>query len=115
MEAALLVLAEKGGINPVDANKQWPRLAELPFDAAHKFMATFHRRADGNITVFVKGAPEVLLDLCQATTEDLMQQNHDMADTGLRVLAVAKRDLSVTDFNSGGDLFAYIENWNLLA
>ena len=40
-----------------------PRVAELPFDSAHKFMATFHRDGD-QVQVFVKGAPDVLLARC---------------------------------------------------
>lgn len=58
MEAALLVLAAKGGILRDAVERTLPRLAELPFDSAHKFMATFHRDGD-QIKVFVKGAPDV--------------------------------------------------------
>ena len=64
MEAALLVLAAKGGIAAGRRSReQLPRIAEIPFDSAHKFMATFHR--DGRPgAVFVKGAPDVLLARC---------------------------------------------------
>jgi len=41
-----------------------PRLAEVPFDSAHKFMATFHRQ-DDQVHMFVKGAPDVLLARCE--------------------------------------------------
>ncbi len=99
MEAALLVLAAKGGLTKQQANMQLPRLAEIPFDAEHKFMATFHQDDDG-ITIFIKGAPEVLLNACdfmqdgqgnpvaieQAT---ITQHNAALAQTGLRVLGVA--------------------------
>jgi P-type Ca2+ transporter type 2C len=63
MEAALLVLAEKSGVNYENVRMEYPRLAEIPFDAQHKFMATFHKQG-GNVLVFVKGAPEVLLERC---------------------------------------------------
>lgn len=46
MEAALLVLAAKGGILRDAVARTLPRVAELPFDSAHKFMATFHRDGD---------------------------------------------------------------------
>ena len=41
-EAALVVLAAKGGIDVDETRKRYPRLAEVPFDSAYKFMATFH-------------------------------------------------------------------------
>ena len=41
-EGALVVLAAKGGVDPVLTRERYPRLAEVPFDAAYKFMATFH-------------------------------------------------------------------------
>ena len=69
MEGALLVLAAKGGIDKEQANSQLPRIAEIPFDAEHKFMATFHRHGD-EIKVFIKGAPEVLLKLCHSVVDE---------------------------------------------
>ena len=64
-EGALVVLAGKGGIDAVTTREAYPRVAELPFDAAYKLMATFHRMQgdDGRevIRCFVKGAPDQLL------------------------------------------------------
>ena len=45
-EGALVALAAKGGINAVSTRQAYPRIAELPFDAAYKLMATFHRMTD---------------------------------------------------------------------
>src|SRR4051812_26621401 len=45
-EGALVVLAAKGGIDPASTRQAIPRVAELPFDAAYKMMATFHRVTD---------------------------------------------------------------------
>ena len=42
-EGALVVLAAKGGIDAVTTREAYPRVAELPFDAAYKLMATFHK------------------------------------------------------------------------
>ena len=62
-EVALLVLAKKGGMDLYGTKDEYPRVAEIPFDAQHKFMATFHQ--DGKrVRLFVKGAPEILLDKC---------------------------------------------------
>src|SRR3954464_5697974 len=45
-EGALVVLAAKGGVDPELTREHYPRIAEVPFDAAYKFMATFHRMTD---------------------------------------------------------------------
>jgi Ca2+-transporting ATPase len=100
-EAALLVLAEKGGVTPDRERAARARLGEIPFDSAYKFMATFHAEGDG-LRVYVKGAPEVVLDRCAAwhgpdgerpldvvSRRHLIQQNQELAGEGLRVLAVA--------------------------
>jgi Ca2+-transporting ATPase len=42
-EGALLVLAEKGGVEVAEVRRQHPRLREVPFDSEYKFMASFHR------------------------------------------------------------------------
>ena len=60
-EGALVVLAEKGGLDAVATREHYPRVAELPFDAAYKLMATFHRMQDETgrdvVRCLVKGAP----------------------------------------------------------
>ena len=64
-EGALVVLAAKGGINAVSTRQVHPRIAELPFDAEYKLMATFHKMTDESgkavIRCLVKGAPDQLL------------------------------------------------------
>jgi Ca2+-transporting ATPase len=120
MEAALLVLAAKGGLRQDAVERALPRVAELPFDSAHKFMATFHR--DGAlIRVFVKGAPDVLLARCThwnvggveaafgATEVAQVEADYrDLAGHGLRGLLIASRTLPVEAFDAGGDLSACI-------
>ena len=55
----------KGGVDPTLTRDLYPRLATLPFDAAYKLMATFHRMTDADgkevIRGYVKGAPDQLL------------------------------------------------------
>ncbi|MBP2214542.1 magnesium-transporting ATPase (P-type) [Rhodococcus ruber] len=65
-EGALVVLAEKGGIDVEGARLAVPRLAEVPFDSAYKYMATFHALPDGGYRCFAKGAPGALLDRATA-------------------------------------------------
>ncbi|CCK32499.1 putative calcium-transporting ATPase [Streptomyces davaonensis JCM 4913] len=63
-EAALVVLAAKTGMDADGLRAELPRAAELPFDAATKYMATFHTEPDGRTRVHVKGAVDVLLEHC---------------------------------------------------
>src|SRR5262249_36966144 len=64
-EGALVALAAKGGIDAALTREAYPRVAELPFDAAYKLMATFHAMTDESghdvVRCYVKGAPDQLL------------------------------------------------------
>ena len=125
-EGALLALAAKGGVDQEAAAEQQPRIAEIPFDSAHKFMATFHH--DGPmVRMFVKGAPDVLLARAshclgaagQATLDPAMRaaleaQNAALAGEAMRVLAVARRDIPVQDFTPGTDLMPWAGEWLLI-
>jgi calcium-translocating P-type ATPase len=59
MEGALLTLALKAGLDPAAERRQAPRLHEIPFDSAHRFMATLHWGQ-----AYIKGAPERLFEMC---------------------------------------------------
>ncbi len=120
MEAALLVLAAKGGIERDEALRALPRVAELPFDSAHKFMATFHGDGD-QVQVFAKGAPDVLLARCSVWHAAGSQQPLDAArrqqidadyralgKRGLRGLLIASRSLPAASFDPTGDLQPWV-------
>jgi magnesium-transporting ATPase (P-type) len=92
MEGALLALAIKAGLNPEHVRGEWPRLDELPFDAAWRFMATLHRGPAGETILFVKGAPEKLLELSGAPDSAQWHQRiAQAASAGERVLGFAMR------------------------
>ena len=63
-EGALVVLAEKGGIDVTALREEHPRQLEIPFDSDYKFMATFHRwtgeRGREVVRCFLKGAPDAI-------------------------------------------------------
>jgi Ca2+-transporting ATPase len=74
-EGALVVLAAKAGVWKTELEKEYPRVAEIPFDSERKRMSTFHRmlglsspkdvsKPDDKIVAYVKGAPDVLLERC---------------------------------------------------
>ncbi len=109
MEGALVALAMKTGLNPEHARAEWPRLDEVPFDAAHRFMATLHRGPAGETMAFVKGAPEQLLAMAQdADVEVWHRRIAAAASAGERVLGFAAKPLGapaarlrVTDLAAG--------------
>lgn len=125
-EGALWVLAQKGGLTPETEQQQWPRLAEIPFDSAHKFMATFHQKGDV-VEMLIKGAPDVLLAhashwlaatgeqaLDDDTRKKIITENESLAAQALRVLAVARRSIPAADFDAAGDLMVWAQDWQFL-
>jgi magnesium-transporting ATPase (P-type) len=73
---------------------EWPRLDEVPFDAAYRFMATLHRGHDGQTMLFVKGAPEELLALSGMPQDPAWQERvARAASAGERVLGFACRTM----------------------
>ena len=120
-EGALLALAAKGGVEPEAALEHRPRIAEIPFDSAHKFMATFHHEGE-QVLLLVKGAPDVLLArssrwagpdgdaaLDDAAREALLAENEQLAARAFRVLAVASKVIPARDFDPGGELMHWVE------
>ncbi|EGM79024.1 P-type ATPase, translocating,P-type ATPase, translocating,P-type ATPase, translocating [Rheinheimera sp. A13L] len=100
MEGALLAFAGKMGMEVRKGQKDWTRTDAIPFDARHRFMATLNHDPDQNAFVFVKGAPERILSMCQQQmgsdgTEQALdsgywqQQAEAIAAKGQRVLAFA--------------------------
>lgn len=102
-EGALVSAARKAGCDPDFENKAWPRIDSIPFESEHRFMATLHHDHEGHATVFVKGAPERILDMCHCQkgyggVEDLERpywqaRMDEIAARGQRVLAIAVREL----------------------
>ncbi|MGB8400419.1 cation-translocating P-type ATPase [Bradyrhizobium sp.] len=122
MEGALLVLAAKGGIERAKLSRELPRIAEIPFDAAHKFMATLHGNGE-EVDIFVKGAPDVLLTRCTrryAPGNDAHLNNTDnaaieaayreFAGRGLRGLLVARRSVPAREITAAQDLHELVKD-----
>jgi calcium-translocating P-type ATPase len=65
-EGALITLAVKAGLDPQEERQAWPRRDEIPFESEHRFMATLHHDHHGHAVVYLKGAPERVLELCSA-------------------------------------------------
>jgi Ca2+-transporting ATPase len=119
-EGALLVVAAKAGALPVEMKESYPREGEVPFDSERKRMITIHNvdnpRPDdlspfydnkylGWDVVAVKGAPDMVLDLCnryqgmddkprlldEAARQRIRDSIDRMTEDALRVLGVACR------------------------
>ena len=133
-EGALVVLAEKGGLDAVETRRAYPRVAELPFDSEYKMMATFHEMQDESgrdvVRCLVKGAPDQLLaraafrpapeDLSTVPVDDdfkqrYMDENERLAGQGLRVMATGRKDFDPGGFDPSADLLPLLDGMTVLA
>ena len=104
MEGALLVAGVKAGLDIEEENKYYPRTDLIPFESEHRFMATLHHSHAGDAFIFLKGAPERVLEMCaqqrnldadQPLDRDYwLSQIEAMAERGQRVLAIAARQVN---------------------
>jgi len=106
-EGALVVAAAKAGLWQKELAQKYPRLAEIPFDATRKRMTTLHPDPRyGDYVAYVKGAPDLLLELSDKIVEDgaehrltpekrrnILEVNESLSSNALRVLGVAYRPL----------------------
>jgi Ca2+-transporting ATPase len=97
MEVALLIAGVKGGFYRDDLLESLPQIREVSFDPAVKMMATYHD-SDGRYTVAVKGAPEAVIDsssreLSATERDEWIEKSERMAEDGLRVLALAWKEV----------------------
>lgn len=104
-EVALIVAAQKAGLEHEAAKARLPRVDAIPFESQHQYMATLHDdREAGRKLVYLKGAVEVVLERCNRTfntrrqperldRERVQAQVARLASAGLRVLAFARAEL----------------------
>ena len=136
-EGALLTLAMKAGLDAAFENEALPRTDVIPFESEHRFMATLHHDHAGRAFIFVKGAPERVLEMCAFERMSACEQTcagergnnedrplelarwhakmEEIAATGPRLLAVAiryvpagQRTLQFSDMEGGFTLLALL-------
>jgi Ca2+-transporting ATPase len=128
-EAALVVMAAKAGFDAPTERALRPRLAEVPFDSAAKFMATFHladpSAPNGDVLICVKGAPDVVLEMSttfsepdgseqalDATARGFRRSDNDkLASQGMRVLALATRRVPASQIIDANGTVNNPESW----
>jgi magnesium-transporting ATPase (P-type) len=117
-EGALLTLALKAGLDPRQTRESLPRSDVIPFESEHRFMATLNHDHAGCGFIYLKGAPERVLALCEAQrsangevpleTDFWQARMEEAAAQGMRLLALAVRHchatttLNFSDIGDGG-------------
>ncbi len=111
MEGALVSTAMKAGFDPVHYRREWPRLDQIPFDAAYRYMATLHAGPAGEKLVFVKGAPEAVLAMAgpgaevaaawEAATASLAAEGERVLGFGMKRLAGDADTVTAADLADG--------------
>lgn len=99
VDIALLAAAHKGGVTRTQLLEDYPLHSRIPYEPEQKYAASFHHSQD-ELRVFVKGAPDMLMAMCEtmqvadrtmALDRHLLRAQIDaMAGEGLRVLAFAE-------------------------
>ena len=92
-DVALLQFARQQGLSRERALLAEPQRNAIPFEPEHRFAASFHAARTGGISVLVKGAPERVLPMCNASPASQrhwLEQAVALAGEGLRVLALAE-------------------------
>ena len=124
-EGALVTLAAKAGLDHNHMQSEFPRTDAIPFESEHRFMATLHHDHAGHGFIYLKGAPERVLEMCQQQRmrgEDVPldyayweSSMVNMAERGQRLLAIAFRpagaeqqNLNFSDVDSGLTLLGIV-------
>jgi len=124
-EGALVVLAAKLGLDPAQERREYPRRDLIPFESAHRFMATLHHDHAGHGFIYVKGAPERILDLCShvrrggdeapldpprwhARAETLAADGHRVLAIAFRTADAEQRELRFDDLEGGLTLLGLV-------
>ena len=104
MEGALLVAGIKAGLDRELEIKNYPRTDLIPFESEYRFMATLHHSHKNEAFIYLKGAPENVLEMCERQLTQQGEQALDkkywlsrleaMADSGQRVLAIAMKPVA---------------------
>ena len=103
-EVAISNAAMEEGVSKSFLYDEMKRINDIPFDSKRKMMTTIHKYGN-EYRIITKGAPDVLLKRCSncysggqivpifSKKDDINEQNNQMAEKALRVIAVAYKDV----------------------
>lgn len=113
-EIALTIAAAKAGINESSLDRSYKRIDEIPFDSDRKCMSIVCENNTGELLVFTKGAPDMIIDKCsrilsakgvikldELTRRSIIKLNDEMANDALRVIGLAYRKLETGKYTPG--------------
>ena len=100
-EGALLLWLNNHGVNYLDIRESLSVIDRLQFTTELKYMATIVKsEVTGKRVVYVKGAPDILMSLCNITDKEIKNYNEKLAEYqshANRTLAFAYKELNDTD------------------
>lgn len=112
-EIALTIAAAKAGITQAELSGTYERIDELPFDSDRKCMSIVCKNTKGEVYVYTKGAPDIIINKCnrimsargiikldELTRRSITKINDGMANNALRVMGLAFRKLETGSYNS---------------
>ncbi|MBE3593206.1 MAG: calcium-translocating P-type ATPase, SERCA-type [Thermoanaerobacter sp.] len=114
--AIVAALNDLAGLKKADIEKEFPRIAEIPFDSDRKMMSTIHVMDKEDFRLITKGAPDNILKRCKYILKNnkilpfdeieknrLSSINEEMGREALRVIAVAYKDVKEIPENLSSD------------
>ncbi|MCJ8500547.1 cation-translocating P-type ATPase [Desulfatitalea alkaliphila] len=122
-EGAMVALGMKAGLDRDQLQRERRRVDVIPFESDHRFMATLHDNPEGGRLIYLKGAPEAVLPLCERQglegdagsldTAFWEERTDVLAEKGYRVLAVACKEtdhdtISFEDVQDGMSLMGCV-------
>lgn len=112
-EAAMAVFAQKVGLAPEALHKTYTTLQHMPFSTEKRYQAGLYQK-DDTVTLYVAGAPETILKLCDNLNSTAQQTLEDMLAQGLRLVAIATKQFKPNtidiDLLSAIQMPQYIKN-----
>ena len=107
-----MVVAEKANFKKKEIEKKYPRIGELPFSSERKRMTTVHSTPLEDQIVYMKGAPEIVLERCihiqefdkvkrltGERREDILRIGEEMAGEALRIIGMAYKKIASGTIN----------------
>lgn len=111
MDKAILIAAIESGIKPIELLKKHKKIDSIPFDSERRFTSSMYKMENGKTRVFIAGAPELILSFSNKFYQEekelklgekefkLLNHSYEKeTSTGMRVLAIAYRDVDLDSF-----------------